>query len=82
MSQTQTQSQFICFGGERRLGVRLRHARGLMGRDKGKIAMKNFLSVPKLSKLKVRLCQQGARVFATSVVCLQSNFYVTFGKAL
>ena len=49
---------------------RLRHARGLMGRDKGKIAMKNFLSVPKLSKLKVRLCQQGARVFATSVVCL------------
>ena len=70
MSQTQTQSQFMCFGGERRLGVRLRHARGLMGRDKGKIAMKNFSSVPKLSKLKVRLCQQGARVFATSVVCL------------
>ena len=35
--QTRTQSLFMCFGGERRLGVRLRRARGLMGRDKGKI---------------------------------------------
>ena len=29
----------MCFGGERRLGVRLRRARGLMGRDEGKIAI-------------------------------------------
>ena len=28
----------MCFGGERRLGVRLRRARGVMGRDEGKIA--------------------------------------------
>ena len=28
----------MCFGGDRRLGVRLRRARGLMGRDEGKIA--------------------------------------------
>ena len=47
MSQTRTQSLFMCFGGERRLGVRLRRARGLMGRDEGKIVMKYFLSVPK-----------------------------------
>ena len=36
--QTRTQSLFMCFGGERRLGVRLRRARGLMERDEGKIA--------------------------------------------
>ena len=36
--QTRTQSLFIRFEGERRLGVSLRRARGLMGRDKGKIA--------------------------------------------
>ena len=36
--QTRTQSLFMCFGGERRLGVRLRRAQGLMGRDEGKIA--------------------------------------------
>ena len=35
--QTRTQSLFMCFGGERRLGVRLRRASGLMGRDEGKI---------------------------------------------
>ena len=34
--QTRTQSLFMCFGCERRLGVRLRRALGLMGRDKGK----------------------------------------------
>ena len=28
----------MCFEGERRLGVRLRRALGLMGRDEGKIA--------------------------------------------
>ena len=28
----------MCFGGERRLGVRLRRARGVMGRDQEKIA--------------------------------------------
>ena len=33
-----TQSLFMCFWGERRLGVRLRRARGLMSRDEGKIA--------------------------------------------
>ena len=37
--QTRTQSLFMCFGGERRLGVRLRHVQGLMGRDEGKIAI-------------------------------------------
>ena len=36
--QTSSQLQFMCFGGERRLGVRLRRARGVMGRDEGKIA--------------------------------------------
>ena len=30
--QTRTQSPFMCFLGERRLGVRLRRARGVMGR--------------------------------------------------
>ena len=35
--QTRTQSLFICFGGERRLGVGLRRAWGLMGRDEVKI---------------------------------------------
>ena len=35
--QTRTQSLFMCFGGERRLGVRLRRAWGLMGRDEVKI---------------------------------------------
>ena len=30
LCQTRTQSLFMCFGGERRLGVRLRRARGLM----------------------------------------------------
>ena len=30
LCQTRTQSLFLCFGGERRLGVRLRRARGLM----------------------------------------------------
>ena len=35
--QTRTQSLFMCFGGERRLGVRLRRAQGLMGRDEVKI---------------------------------------------
>ena len=29
----------MCFRGERRLGVKLRRARGVMGRDEGKIAM-------------------------------------------
>ena len=33
ITQTRTQSLYMCFGGERRLGVRLRRARGLMGRD-------------------------------------------------
>ena len=36
--QTRTRSLFMCFGGERRLGVRLRRALGLVGRDEGKIA--------------------------------------------
>ena len=36
--QTRTQSLFMCFGGERWLGVRLRLAQGLMGRDEGIIA--------------------------------------------
>ena len=31
--QSRTQSLFMCFGGERRLGVRLRRIRVLMGRD-------------------------------------------------
>ena len=34
----------MCFGGERRVGVRLRRARGLMGRDEGKIATGRFRS--------------------------------------
>ena len=41
---TRTQSLFMCFGGERRVGVRLRRARGLMGRDEGKIATGRFRS--------------------------------------
>ena len=42
----------MCFGGERRLGVRLRRARGgLMGRDEGKIATGRFRS--QVSFLKV-----------------------------
>ena len=47
LSQTRTQSLFMCFGGERRLGIRLRRARGLMGRDEGKIAtgVKSILAV-------------------------------------
>ena len=36
--QTRTQSLLMCFGGERRLEVRLRRARGLMGRDERKMA--------------------------------------------
>ena len=37
--QTRAQSLFKCFfGGERRLGIRLRRARGLMGRDEEKVA--------------------------------------------
>jgi len=32
----------MCFRGERRLGVRLRRARGVMGRDEGKIATVRF----------------------------------------
>ena len=35
-TQTRTQSLFMCFGDERRLGVGLRRTRGLMGRDEGK----------------------------------------------
>ena len=31
--QIGTQSLFMCFWGERRLGVRLRRARGVMGKD-------------------------------------------------
>ena len=31
--QIRTQSLFMCFWGERRLGARLRSARGVMGRD-------------------------------------------------
>ena len=42
--QTRTQSLCMCFWGERRLGVRLRRARGLMGRDEGKIATSRFRS--------------------------------------
>ena len=37
-NKTRTQSLFMCFEGERRVGIRLRRARGLMGRDEGKIA--------------------------------------------
>ena len=33
--QTRTQSLFMCFGSERRLGATLRRARVLMGRDEG-----------------------------------------------
>ena len=43
-NKTRTQSLFMCFGGERRVGVRLRRARGLMGRDEGKIATGRFRS--------------------------------------
>ena len=32
-NQTRTQSQFMCLGGERRLGVRVRRTRSLMERD-------------------------------------------------
>ena len=35
--QTRNQSLLKCFWNERRLGIRLRHARGLMGRDEGNI---------------------------------------------
>ena len=39
LDHTRTQSLLKCFlGGERRLGIRLRSARGLMGREEGKIA--------------------------------------------
>ena len=34
--QTHTQSLFMCFGGERKLRVRLKRARGVMERDEGK----------------------------------------------
>ena len=43
-NKTRTQSLFMCFGGERRVGVRLRRARGLMGRDEGKITTGRFRS--------------------------------------
>ena len=34
----------MCFGGERRVGGRLRRARGVMGREEGKIATGRFRS--------------------------------------
>ena len=46
--QTLTQLLFMCLGGggggERRLGVRLRRAQGIMGREEGKIATGKFRS--------------------------------------
>ena len=42
VEQTRSQSLFMCFWGERKLGVRLRRARGVMGRDEGKIATQNI----------------------------------------
>ena len=47
--QTHTQSLFMCFGGERRLGVTLRRARVLMGRDEGSY----FSFVPSHEILKI-----------------------------
>ena len=50
-----TQSLFMCFAGERRLGAgvrlrrALRRARGLIGRDEGKIATLFFLTPNLLS---------------------------------
>ena len=44
-NKTRTQSQFMCFEGERRVGVRLRPARGLMGRDEGKISFARDVQV-------------------------------------
>ena len=43
VEQTRTQSLFMCFWGERKLGVRLRGARGVMGRGEGKIASRILL---------------------------------------
>ena len=40
--QTRTHSLFMCFRGVRRLGVRLRRVRGVMGRNKRKIATGRF----------------------------------------
>ena len=42
VEQTRSQSLFMCFWGERKLGVRLRRARGVMGRGEGKIATQNI----------------------------------------
>ena len=57
-SQTRTQSLFMCFWGERRLGVRIGWgARGLMGRYQGKIANPNLLSIQKhINSDWVRVC--------------------------
>ena len=52
LGQTRTQSLFMCFGGARRVGVRLRRARSLMGRDEV-----TLLSPPKhINSDWVRVC--------------------------
>ena len=78
--QTRTQSPFMCFCGERRLGVRLRRARGVMGRtDTTRAPQPNPQS--SLSPQKhinsdwVRVCKGGAvvRALASHQCCSGSN---------
>ena len=71
MFQNRTQSLFMCFWGERRLGVRLRRARGLMGRDEGKIATSRFRSLEtcKSSWRRAGLFFKGNGIFWLSILC-------------
>ena len=55
---TRAQSLFMCFGGERRLEVRLTRSRGFMGRDEEKIASLFFLRPFFLPAVRKQLCDR------------------------
>ena len=62
-NKTRTQSLFMFFGGERRVGVRLRRARGLMGKDEGRCSRAVFRGQCVLTPYKETIVFYGEKTY-------------------